>query len=74
MSRNIVLTSLGGLYSNDDWISCFMERSWDIQESAGVKPDWDLLNRLLLPKWEKRKLNKSFSKTLPNIGERLIGL
>ena len=39
-----------------------------------MKPDRHLVNRLLLWKWEKRELNKSLSKTLANIGKRIIGL
>ena len=70
----LVLVSTGGLQSNDDWVSCTMERSWDIHESPGMKPDWHLVNKSLSWKWANRELNKSFSKTLAKIGKRLIGL
>ena len=39
-----------------------------------MKPDWNLVNSLLLWKWKKIELNKRILKTLVNIGKGLIGL
>ena len=73
ISKNIALVSTSGLQSNDDWISCTMERSWDTHKSPGMKPDWHLVNRSLSWKCANTELNKSFLKTSPKIGKRLIG-
>ena len=73
ISKNIALVSTGGLQSNDDWISCIMEKSWDIHESPCMKPDWHVVNKSLSWKCANRALNKSLSKTLAKIGKRLIG-
>ena len=39
ISKNIALVSTSGLQSNDDLISCTIERNWDIHESPGMKLD-----------------------------------
>ena len=40
MSKKVPLTLTEGLQSKDLYISCEMQRSCEMQESPGKKPDW----------------------------------
>ena len=49
MSRNRPQTSTS--LSNDWYISCVIDKSWFMQESLGLKPDWFGKDRLLAGKY-----------------------
>ena len=73
MHKKVLVTLTEGLQSKDLYISCVIERSCEMQESSGKKPDWHSVNR------EARKqLNKEFKIILSKIyletERRLIGL
>ena len=50
MSKKIPLTSIVGLSSKADCISCIMDSSWAVHEYLGRKPDWEGGKRLLCRK------------------------
>ena len=71
MSKEIPLTSIVGLSSKADCISCIMDSSWAMHESPGRKPDSEGVKSLLCRKELKSELQITLSKTLAKIGSKL---